>query len=205
MTRLAGLRVPTVVLSRGSSCPASPSLQWVPGVTVPHLHRYYAPLRLPLPIPVGTLVAPSPVPCVRNVIRVLRPQQTEAKLTGPPSAPGRCPGLLMCQYPRSSGAVRTETVGSPEFPSRPFERMPCSQTPVVTGDLANDNRPPVCCLPVDEDRRLSALRCSHRTYPIDHDYTHFGAQSRGLRPRLSLCFAHPVSGIALRVGCRPAG
>jgi hypothetical protein len=64
------------------------------------------------------------------------PPTTEAKLTGPPSAPGRCPGLLICQYPRSSGVVRTETVGSPEFPSRPFERMPRSQTPVVTGDLA---------------------------------------------------------------------
>jgi hypothetical protein len=67
-----------------------------------------------------------PVPCVRIVIRVLRPRQTEAKLTGPPSAPGRCPGLLLCQYPRSSGSVRTETVGSPEFPSRPCRRMPRS-------------------------------------------------------------------------------
>jgi len=87
------------------------------------------------PSRVGTLVAPSPVPCVRIVIRVLRPRQTEAKLTGPPSAPGRCPGLLICQYPRSSGAVRTETVGSPEFPSRPCEHMPRSQTPVVTDGL----------------------------------------------------------------------
>ena len=38
-------------------CPASPSLQWVPWASVPHLpgstaqhsnHRYYAPLRLPI-------------------------------------------------------------------------------------------------------------------------------------------------------------
>jgi hypothetical protein len=35
-------------------CPASPSLQWVAWVSLPHLpnryrgHRYYAPLRLPL-------------------------------------------------------------------------------------------------------------------------------------------------------------
>jgi hypothetical protein len=100
---------------------------------------------------------------------------------------------------------RKETVGSPEFPSHPCEHMPRSQTPVVTDDLANDNRSPVCRLPVRPHRRRSALRYCHRTYPIDHDYTLFGAQSRGLRPHRSLCFAHPVSGIALRVGCRPAG
>jgi len=56
---------PVVPLSR-VSCPASPSLQWVPWASVPHLlatipswqHRYYALLRLPLPFPVGSLFAP---------------------------------------------------------------------------------------------------------------------------------------------------
>jgi len=39
-----------------------------------------------------------------------------------------------------------------------------------------------CCLPVTGNRRLSP-RYELEGYPLDHDYTHFGAQSRGLRPR----------------------
>src|SRR5262245_25255385 len=35
-------------------CPASPSLPWVPWALVPHLLRYYAPLRLP-PVRLGSL------------------------------------------------------------------------------------------------------------------------------------------------------
>ena len=40
--------------SRKTLCPALPSLQWVPWVAVPHLPRYYAPLRLP-PARLGSL------------------------------------------------------------------------------------------------------------------------------------------------------
>src|SRR5207302_2107690 len=40
--------------SRKTLCPALPSLQWVPWVSVPHLPRYYAPLRLP-PARLGSL------------------------------------------------------------------------------------------------------------------------------------------------------
>ena len=40
--------------SRQTLCPAVPSLPWVPWVAVPHLPRYYAPLRLP-PAPLGSL------------------------------------------------------------------------------------------------------------------------------------------------------
>ncbi len=39
---------------RETLCPALPSLQWVPWVAVPHLPRYYAPLRLP-PARLGSL------------------------------------------------------------------------------------------------------------------------------------------------------
>jgi hypothetical protein len=39
---------------RKTLCPALPSLQWVPWVAVPHLHRYYAPRRLP-PARLGSL------------------------------------------------------------------------------------------------------------------------------------------------------
>ena len=46
------------------------------------------------------------------------------------------PRLLVRQYPCSSGAPGGETNGAPKFPSCPFERMPCSQTPVVSCSLA---------------------------------------------------------------------
>ena len=41
------LKVSPVFPPSGTSCPASPSLPWVPWVSVPHVHRYYARLRLP--------------------------------------------------------------------------------------------------------------------------------------------------------------
>jgi hypothetical protein len=54
---VCGLGVPPVVPFNRTLCPASPSLQWVPWVSVPHLiglgihcnhgPRYYDPLRLP--------------------------------------------------------------------------------------------------------------------------------------------------------------
>jgi len=41
------------------------SLQWVPWALVPHLHRYYALLRLPpYPSQVASLVARFPIPCL---------------------------------------------------------------------------------------------------------------------------------------------
>src|SRR2546426_12345213 len=53
-------------------CPTAPSLPWVAWASLPHFHRYYAPLRLPPPHREGlhlSLAAPIPcvLPCVRGV------------------------------------------------------------------------------------------------------------------------------------------
>ena len=59
-----------------------------------------------------------------------------------------------------------ETGGSPKFPSSPCEDMPRSQTPVVSFALA-----------LPHAGLLPSSACKPSAY---HDYTHFGAQSRGL-------------------------
>src|SRR5713101_437806 len=45
--RVGELSVSPLVPARGTLCPTSPSLPWVPWVSVPHLPWYYATLRLP--------------------------------------------------------------------------------------------------------------------------------------------------------------
>ena len=68
-----------------------------------------------------------------------------------------------------SGHVVKETDGSPKFPSSPCEDMPRSQTPVVSCSLALTR---------------AGLRPSRACKPsAHHDYTHFGAPSRGLPSR----------------------
>src|SRR5712691_2838273 len=124
------LKVSPVGLSSRSGCPASPSLPWVLWACVPHLHRDYAPLRLPpCPSRVASLVARFPIPCVlpwrswcpigaRTLVEAPRPRQG-LRSPGPP--------LREC---------RKETGGSPKFPSHPYECMHCSQTTVVSSALA---------------------------------------------------------------------
>jgi hypothetical protein len=78
-----------------------------------------------------------------------------------------------------SGSVVKETGGSPTFPSSPSGPMPRSQTPVVSCALAIARPgllPSGACKP-------SAFPLKPEGYPAVHDYTHFGAHSRGLRPR----------------------
>ena len=68
-----------------------------------------------------------------------------------------------------SGHVVKETGGSPKFPSSPCEDMPRSQTPVVS-----------CALAIAHPGLLPSGACKPSA---SHDYTHFGAQSRGLPSR----------------------
>ena len=68
-----------------------------------------------------------------------------------------------------SGHIVKETRGSPKFPSSPCEDMPRSQTPVVS-----------CALAIAHPGLLPSSACKPSAY---HDYTHFGAQSRGLPSR----------------------
>jgi hypothetical protein len=79
--------------------------------------------------------------------------------------------------------------------------MPRSQTPVVSHTLA------LTCLGLLPSGRWTPSAFplpTWRGYPIDHDYTHFEAQSRGLRP----CFPQLrtlVTEFAREVPYCPAG
>ena len=85
-------------------------------------------------------------------------------------------------------------VGSPKFVSCPFMRMPRSKTPVVSLALA------IAHLGLMPSRLCNSVgfHCLAAAYP-------FGPQSYMFRDSMSrpahslpLCFAHPLSGIALR-------
>jgi hypothetical protein len=155
-------------------CPASPSLQWVPWASVPHLPRYCAPLRLPA-VHLGSLRFRS-LPNTLSASSVCVPCGSLGVGSAPPT-----PGLLVSRYPCSSGTVDKETDGSPKFPSFPSDDMLRSpQTPVVSWPL----RP--CAV------RTAAFHSFHsvgflpgfsRDYPLDHNSTHFGALSRSLSSR----------------------
>jgi hypothetical protein len=130
-----GLEVSPIVPPSRTFCPASPSLQWVPWASVPHLPglqvwpadpRYYAPLRLPrlrLGVLRWSLVRRYP-----GVIRFFTPSQ----VTGPRHPAGL--GGFLPRFP--DPAIPKERRGSPKFPSDPSDDMPRSQTPVVSWALA---------------------------------------------------------------------
>jgi hypothetical protein len=112
-------------------CPASPSLQWVPWTSVPHLpgpecfrsHRYYDRLRLPDAhlTALSLSVALRYHACSQVSLLGERERIAEAMDFVPPV---------------SVRPFSMETSGSPKFPSYPFMCMPCSQTPVVSSQLA---------------------------------------------------------------------
>ena len=143
-------------------CPTAPSLPWVAWASLPHLHRYYAPLRLPpCPSRGPSLVARSPIPCLLPSFVV--------SLTGSWSGGSPQPRQgLWSPGPPLRDYVK-ETGGSPKFPSYPYDYMPRSQTPVVS-----------CALAIARPGLLPSGACKPSAF---HDYTHFGAQSRGLSPR----------------------
>src|SRR5713101_2573821 len=100
--------------SRQTFCPALPSLQWVPWVLVPHLHRYYAPRRLP-PARLGSLHS--------SLASRYHACFTAFVLSHAGSWPGGSPrsrqGLWSPGPPIRE--LCTETGGSPKFPSYPFK------------------------------------------------------------------------------------
>jgi len=89
------------------------------------------------------------------------------------------PGPLVTRSP-TPGMIVKETGGSPKFPSYPYGCMPRSQTPVVSSTLAIP-RPGL--LPSGACKPSAFPSIPPEGYPLVHNYTHFGAQSRGLRPR----------------------
>ncbi len=155
-------------------CPTAPSLPWVAWASLPHLRRYYTPLRLPS-VPLGSLrlsLASRYLACFHGSWSPSRARdlgessQDPARAFGHPVPP--------------SGYLVKETGGSPKFPSSPCEDMPRSQTPVVSCSLALTRaglRPSSACKPSAFPSILP------EGYPPVHDYTHFVAQSRGLPSR----------------------
>jgi hypothetical protein len=93
--------------------------------------------------------------------------------------PRTTPGVLSQPAPQT-GNFHKEAGGSPKFPSDPCGDMPRSQTPVVSWALAMSRpglRPSAAC-------KASAFPSMPlRDILADHNYTYFGAPSRGLSPR----------------------
>jgi hypothetical protein len=93
------LEVPPISPPSRTLCPASPSLQWVPWASVPHLHRYYAPLRLPtahLEVLRSSLV--PRYPGLHRLVRVPLPARRWARHKTLPT-----PGPLFSRWPIPSG------------------------------------------------------------------------------------------------------
>jgi hypothetical protein len=155
-------------------CPASPSLQWVPWASVPHLPRYCAPLRLPA-VPLGSLRFRS-LPNTLSASSVCVPCGSLGAGSSLPT-----PGLLVSRYPCASGIVGKETTGSPKFPRFPCDDMLRSpQTPVVSCP------PRPCAVRTTAFHSFPSVGFPSgfiRDYPLDHHYTHFGALSRSLSSR----------------------
>jgi hypothetical protein len=127
----SNLEVSVIFPFNKSLCPTSPSLPWVAWASLPHLHRYYARLRLP-PVLLGVLPKVSLVHryLARSLsscpffklggVRMLCTPAWPAWSTGTPF-----PVLLIRRQLDLPGSQVT-----------PLDRMPRSPTPVVTNVLA---------------------------------------------------------------------
>jgi len=152
-------------------CPTAPSLPWVAWASLPHLRRYYTPLRLPS-VPLGSLrlsLASRYLACFHSSWSPSRARDHGESSQDPARAFGH-------PVPHSGYLVK-ETGGSPKFPSSPCGDMPRSQTPVVS-----------CALAIARPGLLPSSACKPSA---THDYTHFGAQSRGLSSRYTRLHTAP--------------
>jgi hypothetical protein len=110
-------------------CPTAPSLPWVAWASLPHVPRYYAPLRLPPPR-LGGFACRSPsryLACFQGSWFPSRAHDRVETLDHARAFDHPVP---------LSGYMVKETGGSPTFPSSPSGDMPRSQTPVVSCALA---------------------------------------------------------------------
>ena len=135
-----GLYVPAVVLSVETSYPASPSLQWVAWVSLPH-HPGQVTFCQSVLCSAATANRPSWVASLFTIashylsLLLFLCVPFLARSLGS-KLPACARALVLRQYPFSSGISRKETTGSPEFLSYPFRHMPRSLTPVVSCLLA---------------------------------------------------------------------
>ena len=137
---------------------SEPSLPWVPWVSVPHVPGFSAigtilDYDCPWFIPgCFALSLAHPAPCCFPMVCI--PSSGSLVAGNTHSAPGPF-GKPVVLTPAMCGR---EAVGSPKFPSYPYEYMPCPhQTPVVPF-LTCHVVEKVCCLPPGEKRRLSLPR-----------------------------------------------
>ncbi len=136
-------KVSLVCLPTGTLCSTAPSLPWVAWASLPHLHRYDAPLRLPPPR-LGGFAWRSPA----RYLACFRVFVVSQKGSWSSGSPRPCQGLWSPGPPIR--VWNKETGGSPTFPSSPYGYMPRSQTPVVSCTLAIPRpglRPSGACTP----------------------------------------------------------
>ena len=143
--------------------------------------RYYDPLRLPLHLP-GSLrsaLASRYLACLPWFVS----RTADGDLLSTPS-------LLLFRL-LLSDALSRGVDGPLEFPGFPFVHMPRSQSPVVSCRLPCHGLD--ACLPEAQTCRLSPLpQWVIHAFPMDHNYTIFGDQSRGLRTHYTGLYTSPL-------------
>jgi hypothetical protein len=198
----ADLLVSLIFPSGKTLCPASPSLQWVPWVSVPHLPGL--PTARPSVLCSAKTTACSVSVCFACYARA--PIPCVSALWFAPRDAGRCAvtrsALGRCLYLRraSSRCAPQGDCGPLEFPGYPCAYMPRSRTPVVSSRLA------ICVSGTRAFRRSQTVGFPgpHRVILSDHNYNFFGALSRGLHARYTWLHTHPY-GICMQGRCRFGG
>jgi len=128
-------------------CPTAPSLLWVAWASLPHLPRYYAPLRLPpCPSRVASLVARFPIPCLLLWFVV----SPKGSLSG--RSAQTAPGPLVTRSP-TPGLWSRRQVALPSSRVPPLKTCPALRPrwcPAHSPKRTQD-----CCLPATGNRRLT--------------------------------------------------
>ena len=128
-------------------CPTAPSLPWVAWASLPHLRRYYTPLRLPS-VPLGSLrlsLASRYLACFRAFV---------VSLAGscPGGSSSNTPGPLVTRSPTPGFSSRRQ-VALPRSRVPPLKTCPALRPRWCPGDLPY--RTQDCCLPARAHRRLT--------------------------------------------------
>jgi hypothetical protein len=155
-------------------CPTAPALPWVAWVALPHLRRSSAPRRRPpCPSRVASLVARFPIPCLLPSFVVSLPGSW-------PGGSARSRQGLWSPGPPIPGRWSRRQMALPRSRVPPLHACPARRPrwcPAYSPYRTQD-----CCLPATGNRRLSPPY-TFEGYPLVHDSTPFGAQSRGLPAR----------------------
>src|SRR6185295_7325591 len=174
------LDVSPIVPSSKLFCPASPSLQWVPWASVPHLL-----LEQLLPRSSSVLCsATTAIVLLGSLHLSLSSRYLACSLLLCVPLPARwmakdatpAPGLLLTRYPFSSGILARRLLALTSSRATPLDTCPAPIRPRWSPGYL-----PFSATRIVAFRRMQSVGfgllpdCS-RGYPIVHDYTHFGAQ-----------------------------